>query len=196
LPDTSLSLRQARFAAEYVIDLNGEKAAIRAGYSPKTAKFQASRLLTNVNLQVELSRLQAERARRTELSADWVLRRLIPLADANMADYMRADPISGDPYFDFSRLTRDQTAALQEVTVDSYVEGRGDDARKVKRVRFKLADKRAALVDIGRHLGMFTDKHEVTGKDGAPLMPAEPSKVALVLLNILSRARPEPDEER
>ena len=51
------------------------------------------------------------------------------------------------------------------ITVEEYKEGGGEDARDVKRVRFKLADKRAALVDIGRHFGMFIDKKEV-GKPG------------------------------
>jgi len=75
---------------------------------------------------------------------------------------MRASP-GGDPYLDFSALTRDQAAALQEVTVEDYVDGRGENAREVKRVRFKLADKRAALVDLGRHLGMFKDRVEHSG---------------------------------
>jgi hypothetical protein len=68
-----------------------------------------------------------------------------------MADYMQSTD-EGDPYFDFSKMTRDQAAALQEVTVEDYLDGRGDDARAVKRVKFRLADKRAALVDIARHL--------------------------------------------
>jgi hypothetical protein len=97
---------------------------------------------------------------------------LAKLGFANMADYMRANP-NGDPYLDFSQLTRDQTAALQEVTVEYYVDGRGEDARNVKRVRFKLADKRAALVDLGRHLGIFRDRLEHTGKDGGPIESAD-----------------------
>jgi phage terminase small subunit len=81
---------------------------------------------------------------------------------------MKAGP-KGDPYLDFSGLTRDQAAALAEVTVDEYVSGRGDDAREVKRTKFKLADKHAALVSLGRHLGIFVDKQELTGPGGAPI---------------------------
>jgi phage terminase small subunit len=47
---------------------------------------------------------------------------------------------------------------------------RGEKARDVKRVKFRLADKRAALVDLGRHLGMFVNKHQYTGKDGGPII--------------------------
>jgi phage terminase small subunit len=79
---------------------------------------------------------------------------LAKIAFANMADYMTVGP-DGNPVFDFSMLTPDQAAALVEVTVDGNVKGRGKGARPVRKVRFKLADKRAALVDLGKHLGMF-----------------------------------------
>jgi phage terminase small subunit len=85
-----------------------------------------------------------------------------------MADYMRATE-NGDPYLDFSNLTRDQAAALVEVTVEDFTEGRGEHSRDVRRVKFKLADKRAALVDIGRHLQMFPTKVEHSGPGGGPL---------------------------
>ena len=67
---------------------------------------------------------------------------------------------------DLSQLTREQTAAIQEVTVDTYLDGDGENAREVKKVRLKLADKRAALVDLGRHHKLFTNKFEHCGKDG------------------------------
>jgi phage terminase small subunit len=63
-----------------------------------------------------------------------------------MADYMKSTP-TGDPYLDFSALSRDQTAALSEVTVEDFLDGRGEGARSVRRVKFKLHDKRAALVN-------------------------------------------------
>jgi phage terminase small subunit len=85
-----------------------------------------------------------------------------------MADYMKSTE-KGDPYLDFSTLTREQTAALAEVTVDDYVDGRGKSARDVRRVKFKLADKRASLVDLAKLLGMMPDRHEHTGKGGSEL---------------------------
>jgi phage terminase small subunit len=94
------------------------------------------------------------------LTADWVVEELRKIAGANMADYMKSTP-EGDPYLDFSALTRDQTATLSEVTVEDFLDRRGDDARAVRRVKFKLHDKRAALVDLGRHLGLFVEmKHK------------------------------------
>jgi hypothetical protein len=75
----------------------------------------------------------AERAERTRLTGDMVVDELRKIAGANMADYMKSTP-EGDPYLDFSTLTPAQTAALAEVTVEDYVEGRGKGARAVKRV--------------------------------------------------------------
>lgn len=157
-----LTPRQQRFVEEYLVDLNGTKAAIRAGYSAKTADQQASRLLTNVKVAAAIATGQAKRSERTEITADQVVAELAKLGFANMLDYMQAGP-GGYPYLDFSALPRDQAAALQEVTVEDYVEGRGENARDVKRVKFKLADKRAALVDLGWHLGMFKDRLELSG---------------------------------
>jgi len=75
---------------------------------------------------------------------------------------MKTQP-DGTAYVDLSDLDRDKAAAISEIVVDEYTEGKGDDARQVKRVRFKLHDKRAALLDIGKHLGMFRERVEVTG---------------------------------
>lgn len=157
-----LTPRQLRFVGEYLVDLNATQAAIRAGYSRKTAQEQSSRLLSNVMVAAAVAAAQAKRSERTEITQDRVLTELAKLGFANMADYMVATA-GGGPYLDFSALTQDQAAALQEVTVEDYVEGRGENARGVKRVKFKLADKRAALVDIGRHLGMFKDRLELSG---------------------------------
>jgi phage terminase small subunit len=72
-----------------------------------------------------------------------------------MADYMRHSK-NGDPYLDFSKLTRDQAAALIEVTVE--------DNGEVHRVKFKLADKIRALDALGRHLGIYDkDQLKITG---------------------------------
>jgi phage terminase small subunit len=184
---SGLTRKQSLFVAEYLTDLNGTQAAIRAGYSAKTAPEQGSRLLTNVKVAAAIEAAQQARAQRTGITADRVVAELAKLGFANMADYMRATD-GGDPYLDFSALSRDQAAALQEVTVDRYTEGHGEDKRDVKRVKFKLADKRAALVDLGRHLGLFVDKHELSGPNGRPiqvdqLTPEERAKRALALLD-------------
>jgi phage terminase small subunit len=87
-----------------------------------------------------------------------VLAELARMAFANMLDYVRVDP-AGHADVDLSRLDRDKAAAVDEVIVD-YADARDGEQRNVKRVRFKLTDKRAALVDLGRHLGLFSERRQ------------------------------------
>ncbi len=152
--------KQEHFAEEFLIDLNATQAAIRAGYSKRTARSQGQRLLTNVDIAKAIYAAMARRSERTEIEADAVIRELAKIGFANMLDYITIGK-DGDPYVDLSKLTREQAAAIGEVTVEDFTDGRGEDARDVRRVKFKLADKRGALVDLGRHFGLFTDKHVV-----------------------------------
>jgi phage terminase small subunit len=69
-----LTPKQAAFVCEYLIDLNGTQAAIRAGYSAKTANEQAARLLAKVNIAQAVAEAQAERAAKCDIDAAWVLR--------------------------------------------------------------------------------------------------------------------------
>jgi phage terminase small subunit len=174
----ALTPKQQRFVEEYLIDLNATQAAIRAGYSEKTAGSQAFDLLKKPEINDAVVSAMKEREKRTEITQDMVLKELAKIGFSNMQDYMRVGP-DGDPYLDFSNLSRDQAAALAEVTVEDFKDGRGEDARDVRKVKFKLADKRAALVDIGRHLGMF-DKDSLTlkGDEKNPVHVA--TKVVLV----------------
>jgi phage terminase small subunit len=158
-----LTPRQERFVKEYLIDLNGTQAAIRAGYSARTAKEQAFDLLTRPHIREAVEKGRARIAAKLDISVERIVNELAKIGFSNMADYMRVGG-DGDPVLDFSGLDRDKSAALSEVTVDRYVEGGGDEARDVKRVKFRLHDKRAALVDLGKHLGMFTEKHEHSGE--------------------------------
>ena len=163
-----LTAKQERFVAEYLVDLNATQAAIRAGYSKRTARSQGQRLLTNVDIAKAINAAVARRSERTEIEADAVIRELAKIGFANMLDYMRVTD-EGEMVVDLSKITREQAAAIGEVTVEDFMDGRGDDARAVRRVRFKLADKRAALVDLGRHFALFTDNMRFAGKDGGPI---------------------------
>jgi phage terminase small subunit len=81
-----------------------------------------------------------------------------------MLDYMRLGD-HGAAYIDFNDLTRDQAAAIQEITVDEYMVGSGEAAREVRKTKFKLADKRGALELLARHHKLLTDKLEVSADD-------------------------------
>ena len=173
-----LSPKQERFVQEYLIDLNAARAAIRAGYAAKTARGIGHENLKKPDIAAAIEKARAERAERAKLTGDMVVDELRNIAFASMGDYMKSTP-EGDPYLDFSTLTADQKAALAEVTVEDFVDGRGAHARAVKRVKFKLHDKQAALVSLGRHLGLFDPKK---------LEPVEPEvDVAQVRATILAR---------
>jgi phage terminase small subunit len=146
-----LTPKQARFVQEYLIDLNAAQAAIRAGYSAKTARVIGHENLTKPDIAAAIEKARTKRAERLDLTGDMVIDELRKIGFANMADYMKPTP-EGDPCLDFSGLTRDQTAALSQVTVESGPAG--------KRVTFKLLDKLGALDKLGRHLGIFERKHK------------------------------------
>ena len=69
--------KHERFCMEYVIDLNGTQAAIRAGYSEKTARVQASQLLTNPNILARVRELQQEQRERLVLNQDYVILQIV-----------------------------------------------------------------------------------------------------------------------
>jgi phage terminase small subunit len=161
---TKRELRDERFAREYVIDLNGEQAAIRAGYAPKSAKVTASRLLTKANIKARIAELAKQHADKLNLKAEQVLRELCLMGFSNMMDYIKVNA-EGDAFIDLSALTRDQTAAIQEITVEETGEGKGKDRREVTRTKLKLADKREALELLGRHLKLFDQAGQAGADD-------------------------------
>lgn len=168
--------KHEKFAQEIAKGASGAKAWIAAGYdtNAKAAAVSATRMLKQPSIAARVNELLERKAEieikateraieKTAITKAAVLEELAKIGFANMLDYVKTQP-DGDAYVDLSKLTRDQAAAIQEVVVEEYKEGRGEDARDVKRVKFKLADKKGALVDIGKHLGMFIERREV----GAP----------------------------
>lgn len=81
-----LTEKQQRFVDEYLIDLNATQAAIRAGYSAKTADVQGSRMLGNVKVQQAISEAMAERSKRTGVNQDRVVLELAKIAFVKMTD--------------------------------------------------------------------------------------------------------------
>lgn len=153
---SSLKGKQKIFVQEYLVDLNATQAAIRAGYSPKTAQQQSSRLLLNVVVKQAIDQAIAERSKRARKSADEVLEELENLAFLNMADFIRISS-EGEPIVDMGQTTRAHQSGLADVETHDYLDGRGEDARDVRRVRIKLnaAGKMTALVKLAEHHGLL-----------------------------------------
>ena len=162
-----IARRYRIFAREYLVDLNGKRAAIAAGYSERSAEVTASRLLKQPRVRKLIRKLMNRRAEKLELTGEKVLKELARLAFANMTDYLEIGP-DGSARVDFSRVDRDKGAAIQEVDIDEIFERRRRKAGKptfetVQRVKFKLADKGQNLERLGRHLKLFSDKLEISG---------------------------------
>jgi len=152
--------KHERFAQEMAKGTGQHDSYRQAGYAGDRAA--ASKLADRPEIVARVAEIVGKAAAKAEITVERIMAELALLGFANMQDYMRAS-LDGDPVLDFSGLTREQAAALVEVTVEDFKDGRGEDAREVRKVKFKLADKRAALVDMGRHLKMFTDKVEHSG---------------------------------
>src|SRR6185437_12987689 len=152
------SKRCERFAQEYVVDLNATRSAIAAGYSEKGATVRGSELLARRNVRKRVDELLSKRASKLELTAQRVLEEISRLAFSNMADYMEIGEDGKPIGLDLSKITRDQAAAIQEISEDT-TGGSGDGERRlILRTKFKLTDKTKNLELLGRHLGMLNDK--------------------------------------
>lgn len=151
-----LTPKQAEFVRQYLVDLNATQAAIRAGYSEKTANEQGARLLANVSVSQAIAAAQAKREQRTEITADRVVAELAKIAFADPRELMEWGP-EGVKLKDSADLTEEQAASVSEVSETTTKDGGS--------LRLKKHDKVKALELLGRHLGMFTDKvkSEISG---------------------------------
>lgn len=158
--------RQELFAREYVIDFNGTRSAIAAGYSEKTAPAASTQLLKNPKVAKLIDKLNSKRASKLDLRAEQVVEEIRRLAFSNMADFVSVGKDGKPGGIDLSQLSRDQMAAIQEIREDT-TGGSGDGERKaILRTTLKLSDKCRNLELLGRHLGMFQDNLKVTGLEG------------------------------
>lgn len=146
-----LSEQRQRFVDEYLIDLNGTQAAIRAGYSVKTAQEQSSRLLSNVMVQGAISIAMAERSKRTGINQDRVVLELAKMALVKMTDIVDSQGRIKEG------ATDDDLACIESV---KYKESESDTGSSVER-EVKIASKLKALELLGKHLGMWNDKLDV-----------------------------------
>jgi phage terminase small subunit len=152
--------KQERFVEEYLVDLNATQAAVRAGYSARTAREIGRENLDKPDIQAALQTAFAARSQRVEIDQDWVIRRLARIADLDLRKLFTDDgtlrPIQ--------ELPEDVAGAISSVDVIK----RKDDAEEY---RVRLPDRIRALDLLGRHLGMFRDRVEVTGRGLETLLP-------------------------
>ena len=158
--------KQAAFAREYLVDLNGAAAAVRAGYSAKAGKVMALKLLANEAVQATIQAAMNKRAAKVELKADRVLLELTHTAFYDPADFA-TDEVEVNGPRDIKRLPESVRRAIVGWSWD-----------RAGNFTLKLADKLGALDKLGRHLKLFTDKVEHTGRDGAAIEVIDASAAA------------------
>lgn len=249
-----LTDKQRCFVQEYLVDLNATQAAIRAGYSEKTACEQGSRLLAHVKVSEAIRAAMQERAKRTEISQDDVLRLWWSMANVDVNDIMQYRRLccrhcwgEGHEYQWRDRDEYEEHLARIQAMIDQRKpeddspepefpsddggygfrstkpphpecpkcegEGHGDvhikdtrslqggaamlyDGVKVteRGIEIKTQDRAKALDQVARHLGMFKDRVEHTGKDGGPIETVDrtPTESARRIAFLLAQAAKRP----
>jgi len=150
--------KHARFVAEYLKDLNATQAAIRSGYSTKTAGAQGSRLLTNAEIASAVQAATATQVQTAELSATRILEEYRRLALVDLRSFFDADgnlkPIH--------ELTAEQGACVASVEVVKKNLAAGDGKVDVVH-KLKVWDKGRALTDLAKYFNLLVEKVEVSG---------------------------------
>jgi len=140
--------KQARFIEEYLIDLNATQAAIRAGYKPRAARSQASRMLTHVNIQAAIAAAQAARARRVHLTQDAILHDVALLAHSDISHYIIDDCGNVTLREGAPEGAMRAVASLKKKVIHT-------EAGTIVETEIKLWNKPAALRMAGEHLGLL-----------------------------------------
>jgi phage terminase small subunit len=188
-----MTSKQQRWVEEYLVDFNATQAAMRAGYSKKTAHVIGSENLQKPELKVAIEQKKAEFTHKTGMKVGEIIAELALIAFSDINHYVsyRDD---GTVYFDWSDMPIGASQAVRELSQDAYWEGSGEASREVKRTRFKLHDKLKALELLGRYHAMFTDKaetaHTLTDRTESPK-----EKIVERLKEIAARRSNMPSEE-
>jgi phage terminase small subunit len=170
------------FAYEYIKDLNATQAAIRAGYSKKTAYSQGQRLLKNVEVKKLIRQLKKQREKRTKITQDKVLQELAIIGFSDIKNYIKIEEGGGIIAREFKDMPGSSRRAIKGVKEDRTIkeDADGKQVTVYDKIRFDLWDKLKALEKIGQHLGMFKEDSNV------------PSNV---IVNVIS-AVPRPKKKR
>jgi phage terminase small subunit len=150
-PDIKLTKKQEMFCRHYVSNgHNGTQAAISAGYSKKTARQIATKMLSKVYIQEFIKTLEEPVIEKLGLDENWVLTKLKNFSEADITDFFEI--IRGKVTLkDFSKIPKEKIAAIESIK------------QTRNGIEIKLVDKKSSVIDIGRNKGMFKDVLEHSG---------------------------------
>ena len=152
----NLTPKQQRFVEEYLIDLNATQAAIRSGYSEKTARDIGCENLAKPNIAKAIEEAQNKRQERTQIDSAYVLKRLVEIDQMDVLDIMDDDG-NVKPLRDWPKIWRQYISNIETISMD-------DGEGWLKKI--KWPDKVKNLELLGKHVsvGAFKDKIEHSGK--------------------------------
>ena len=159
--------KQDRFVEEYLIDLNATQAAIRAGYSEKTARQIGQENLSKPNIQEAIQKAMQKRSGETKITQKMVLEELAIIGFSDLQNYINIGEDTGTIVAKtFEEMPENSSRALRAIREDRAIkeDAKGDQVTVYDKIKFELHDKIKALELIGRHLGMFMDKIEHSGE--------------------------------
>lgn len=148
-----LTEKQERFCQEYVVDLNGTQAAIRAGYSEKTANRIASENLSKLDIQERIQELQKEIQERNKIKADDVVQELAKIGFMTIDELFDDSGVIKNP----TLLSDKAKAAISSIKITKRTYGKDDNETEEETTELKLWDKCKALIELGKHLGIFKE---------------------------------------
>lgn len=179
LKTRELDSREIRFVEEYVCGRhadNATKAGIAAGYSQQTAMAYCRSWVRPDGekpwVYDAVVQRREEIKKKLELSSEDIIREISRIALGNIASFVKLTS-SGEPYVDMSDLTYDEMAVLSDLQIEDYVEGRGEDAREVRRIKFKLHDKQRALELLAKISGLLINRTLLGNDPNNPLPGTE-----------------------
>lgn len=159
MSEKKLTPKQATFVEEYLKDLNATQAAIRAGYSEKTAGAIGEENLRKPEIAKAIELAKQERSKRTQIDADWLLTRLAEEAEADLADiYYPSGALK--PIHEWPKIWRQGLVAGVKIRQERT--GEDDECAEITEV--KLADRNAKLKMIGDHIGVQAFKQQLEHK--------------------------------
>ena len=159
-----LTARQAMFVSEFCVDGNATQAAIRAGYSAKTARQQGALNMANAAIASEIAKAQTKRLERNDVTAERVLQELARVAFLDVRKLLNDDGTMKP----LSELDDDTAATIAGIELSEIRDGEGTPIGVLKKI--KIADKLVALDKLARNLGLLQDKLKISGDAENPVL--------------------------
>lgn len=190
----TLTAKQDRFIDEYLIDFNATQAAIRAGYSKKTGYSIGQQLLKKPEIQEELKKRQKKLQLKTGITQERVLKEMAICAFADPQNYFEVQDDGSIRLKTFDEMPPDSQRAIASVKEVQRILGSGEGGKDMtleKRREYKFHSKTKNLENLGRHLGLFNDKVEVSGGLDVTGLPEGERKLLEELAKDYARRRRE-----